>query len=104
MRLKKVVVLFGTASTEHIVSCHSAESVLREINDKKYDVYSIYIDEKNEWYRFDHDFESIFQHTWVDNHKNDKIENICYELQKYDVVFPMLHGAYGGKWMYSRVM
>ena len=35
INLKRVVVLFGTASTEHIVSCHSAESVLREINYKK---------------------------------------------------------------------
>lgn len=95
INLKKVVVLFGTASTEHIVSCHSAESVLREINYKKYDVHSIYIDEKNEWYRFNQDFESIFHHSWVDKHQDDKIENICHELQQYDVVFPMLHGAYG---------
>lgn len=93
--LKKVVILFGTASTEHIVSCHSAESVLREIDQKKYEVHSIYIDQKNEWYRFDQDFHSVFDHTWVEKHQQNKIDNICLELQQYDVVFPVLHGAYG---------
>ena len=93
--MKKVVIIFGTASTEHDVSCHSAEAVLREIDDKKYDVHSIYISKENEWYFFNDNLSQIDIKTWLKSHQQNKIENICETLKQYDVVFPVLHGLYG---------
>ncbi len=93
--MKKVIIIFGTASTEHDVSCHSAEAVLREIDDKKYDVHSIYISKENEWYFFNDNLSQIDIKTWLKSHKQNKIENICETLKQYDVVFPVLHGLYG---------
>lgn len=93
--MKKVLIIFGTASTEHDVSCHSAEAVLREIDDKKYDVHSIYISKENEWYFFNDNLSQIDIKTWLKSHQQNKIENICETLKQYDVVFPVLHGLYG---------
>ncbi len=93
--MKKVVIIFGTASTEHDVSCHSAEAVLREIDYKKYDVHSIYISKENEWYFFNDNLSQIDIKTWLKSHQQNKIENISETLKQYDVVFPVLHGLYG---------
>lgn len=93
--MKKVVVLFGSNSTEHIVSCHSAQFILKEFDKKKYLVDAIYITRNQEWYYFDYDFSSLYQNEWEQTHQNDKISNILETLKKYDVVFPVFHGKYG---------
>lgn len=93
--MKKVCVLFGGTSSEHFVSCHSAESILENIDRKKYHVHAIYIDQNNHWYIGNDDFEAIYNQTWVEKYEENYIENVIEELQKYDVIFPMLHGKNG---------
>lgn len=93
--MKKVVFLFGMNSTEHFVSCHSAQSILEAVDNKKYEVHSIYISKENEWYHFNQDFEALYQEVWLDLYQDNKIENVFQELKKYDVVFPVMHGQYG---------
>ena len=73
-------VIFGGMSTENEVSVVSGESILKNLNKEKYNIFPIYIDKNGEWY----------------NHQTkEKIENIVEYLKPIDVVFPVLHGLYG---------
>ncbi len=76
---KKVCVIFGGMSTEHEVSIISAKNVIKNIDELKYDVYSIKIDKNGNWL----------------NSENEQIKNLVDYLQSMDVVFPVLHGKYG---------
>lgn len=76
--MKKVLVLYGTASYEHDISIKSAMTIKENIDYDKYDVSFCYIDKENNWF---------------DNNK--KIDNIISYLKGFDVVFPMIHGMYG---------
>ena len=49
---RKVAVLFGGQSTEHEVSRVSASSVLRHIDQSKYDIYPIGITKDGKWFEY----------------------------------------------------
>ncbi len=49
---KKIAVLFGGQSTEHEVSRVSATSVLRNIDQAKYDIYPIGITKEGLWFEY----------------------------------------------------
>ena len=74
----KIAVIYGGMSTEHDVSVISAKNVIDNLNIGKYEIHKIEISKTGEW---------------LSNGK--KIKNIVEELQKVDVVFPVLHGLYG---------
>ena len=74
----KVAVIYGGMSTEHDVSVVSAKNVIENLNIGKYEIHKIEISKTGEW---------------LSNGK--RIKNIVEELQKVDVVFPVLHGLYG---------
>ena len=76
----KLGVILGGTSTEHEVSIKSGNSVLNNLDNKKYDIYPIYIDKDGLWYEYK---------------ENKKIENILDYLKNMDIVFPVLHGLYG---------
>ena len=76
--MKRVLVLYGTASYEHDISIKSAMTIKDNIDYDKYDVSFCYIDKDNIWY-----------------HDDKKIDNIVSYLKSFDVVFPMIHGMYG---------
>lgn len=78
----KLGIIFGGMSTEHEVSCVSAESVIKNLDKEKYDIYPIYIDKLGNW------FESI-------KNENVPINNVMQFLKGFDVIFPVLHGLYG---------
>ena len=78
----KLGIIFGGMSTEHEVSCVSAESVIKNLDKEKYDIYPIYIDKLGNW------FESI-------KNENVPINNVIQFLKGFDVIFPVLHGLYG---------
>lgn len=82
----KLAVIFGGRSTEHDVSVTSGLSVLKNLNQNKYQIYPIYIDKDGLFYQYKKDL----------NIKNLKlITNIFSYLKKMDVIFPVLHGLYG---------
>lgn len=88
--MKKVAVIFGGMSTEHDVSIMSGISVLKNIDNKKYKVYAVYIDKKGIWYRYNSNtIKELLPNNLV------RILNITEYLKKMDVVFPILHGLYG---------
>ena len=74
----KIAVIYGGMSTEHDVSVVSAKNVIDNLNIGKYEIHKIEISKNGEW---------------LSNGK--RIKNIVEELQKVDVVFPVLHGLYG---------
>lgn len=91
--MKKVGIIFGGMSTEHDVSVASANSVLKNINKQKYEIYPIYIDQKGNWHEYLDKVENIEVGYKVKN--TNKIENIIEYLKKLEVVFPVMHGKYG---------
>ena len=106
MEKKKVAVIFGGQSSEHVVSCMSAINVIENIDRSMYDVILVGITEKGNWLKVD-TLDSIKCGSWT----NSKIQALLlpdaqdrsilindkdsYDKIKIDVVFPVLHGLYG---------
>ncbi|MCE5286021.1 MAG: D-alanine--D-alanine ligase [Pelosinus sp.] len=105
-----VGLLCGGRSTEHEVSLQSAKNVIEAIDKEKYTITLIGIDKQGAWHLYNQDdflinehdpkkialkksdkklaFELGSQNALVFAHDNEQIE-------KVDVIFPILHGAYG---------
>lgn len=93
---KKIAILFGGQSTEHEVSRVSAASVLRTIDATKYEVYSIGINKKGEWFEYTGSVDKIENGEWENDQffKTPKAQDILFN-KEVDVVFPVLHGLFG---------
>lgn len=87
--MKKVLILFGGDSNEHLISCKSAKSILENIDRNKFDVTSVGI--KKDWFIFNDDYEYLENGNWLDSNIT-KIDNIVDYLKNFDVVFPIIHG------------
>ncbi len=110
--MKKVVVLFGGQSSEHEVSCKSAQTIVKAMNRKKYEVLLIGITKEGEWLYVDN-VDQIKDGSWRRSPKSAIIspdagmksvlvfnrteagEMTSAALIGVDVVFPVLHGLYG---------
>lgn len=106
MSKKKIAVLFGGQSSEHIVSCMSAVNVISQIDTEKYELFLIGITEDGHWLKVD-SVEDIRSDVW----RESRIEAVlspdatkkCVILTRdgvtreehIDVAFPVLHGPYG---------
>ena len=92
----KVAVIFGGMSTEHDVSIVSGISIIKNLNQNKYEIYPIYIDENGDWYKYTKKIEEIGTLEVGDKLKEiEKIENPMNYLKQMDCIFPVLHGLYG---------
>lgn len=91
--MKKLLVLCGGQSTEHIVSRMSCTSVLKNIHKELYEMTLIGIDKDGTWYILNQNQKDLAQDTWLDGAK--KVEDLYGLLKQNDVVFPVLHGLYG---------
>jgi D-alanine-D-alanine ligase len=107
MNKKTIAVLFGGQSSEHDVSKVSAATVISNMNSEKYYILPIYITRNGEWLLYDGPVEQINTTGWEKYATNcilspdtthggllrivgDKVKKI-----PVDLVFPVLHGAYG---------
>lgn len=88
----KLGLIFGGMSTENEVSVMSANSILKNLDKNKYEIFPIYISKNGKWYQYDN-LENIEINEEMQNMK--KLENIIEYLQNLDVIFPVLHGLYG---------
>lgn len=88
----KIGLIFGGMSTENEVSVQSANSIFQNLDKNKYEIYLIYITKKGDWYKYNTE-EVITINEKLEN--SEKIENIINYLKNMDVIFPVLHGAYG---------
>lgn len=92
--MKRVLILFGGKSSEHNVSCISASSIAKNIDNEKYTFDLVGISKENNWYLYNDDFANLNEH-WEESKEITKIDNIIDFLKKYDVVFPITHGTNG---------
>ncbi|RQD73930.1 MAG: D-alanine--D-alanine ligase [Candidatus Syntrophonatronum acetioxidans] len=109
----KVGVLCGGRSGEHEVSLKSAASIIGALDKEKYDITPIGITRGGTWFTGDNIIEDLSQGKSLEN--NDPIAIIpdpkaggfirlpwkgkgrqaSQEVEKLEVVFPVLHGPYG---------
>lgn len=103
MRKTRVCVLFGGKSEEYEVSLRSAYTVLRAIDIERFEIIKIGITRQGEWFLYEGENEQILSGEWVRNDKNtptsvDFVEK-CFTFgarrERPDVIFGVLHGAYG---------
>ncbi|NNU77044.1 D-alanine--D-alanine ligase family protein [Clostridium estertheticum] len=93
---KKVAILFGGQSTEHEVSRASATSVLKNIDQTKYDIYPIGITKEGLWFQYTGKVENIENGEWETDEyfKMPEGQKVLFN-KEVDVVFPVLHGSFG---------
>ncbi len=89
----KLGLIFGGMSTENEVSVVSANSILKNLDKEKYNVFPIYIDKDGKWYQYTEEESS--RKFGQEVSKKEPIENIMDYLKNMDVLFPVLHGLYG---------
>jgi len=90
-RKLKIGVIFGGRSGEHEVSLVSAESVMKSLDRKKYDIIPIGITKRGEWATGKSKLLELFKQGKIK--KGSRLPPDV--LTKIDVVFPILHGTYG---------
>ena len=107
MKKLSVCILFGGISPEYEVSLRSAESVLNNIDNEKYNVFPVGITREGDWLLFGgKDYAELPAGTWMNNPKNRRaaispirgqgllcFEGDCVVRERIDVVFPVMHGA-----------
>ena len=93
MEKKKLGVIFGGMSTENEVSVVSANSILNNLDRKKYEIFPIYIDKQGNWWKYIEDGKERQFGEKIENKK--RIENLIEYLKRLDIIFPVLHGLYG---------
>ena len=72
MSKKKIAVLFGGQSSEHVVSCVSAANVIDQINKEKYDLLLIGITEEGHWVKAE-SVEDIRSGAWRESRQSGTI-------------------------------
>ena len=109
MKSLSVCILFGGVSPEHEVSLRSAESVLNNIDEGKYNVFPVGITKEGKWILYGgKDYSDLPSGRWLTHPDNRQaaispirgqglltFEEDCVVRQQIDVVFPVLHGENG---------
>lgn len=103
----RVAVVFGGRSTEHGVSCVSAGSVLRHLDRERYEVVPVGITTEGAWVLGSADQLAVTGRTMPEVDSGAELTLVNHNLialeparggealAEVDVVFPVLHGAYG---------
>ena len=106
MEKKRIAVIFGGQSSEHVVSCMSAINIINNIDRDIYEVILVGITEGGHWLKAEN-VESIKDGSWISSEiqavllpdAQDKCllikDEQSYTKLKIDAVFPILHGLYG---------
>lgn len=91
--MRKLLIICGGQSTEHIVSRMSCTSVLKNIHREKYEITLVGIEKDGTWYVLDQNQDDLAKGTWLDNAV--PVNDVYGLIKQHDVVFPVLHGKYG---------
>ncbi|NSW88779.1 D-alanine--D-alanine ligase [bacterium] len=105
---KNVCIIFGGKSVEHEISIISANSILNNINPRKFDIYGIFIDKNGQFYeakptintssRFKFKLEKQNKVLLANNNTKNMLimrKDKIYSKNKIDIFFPMVHGTGG---------
>jgi D-alanine-D-alanine ligase len=93
---RKVALLFGGRSAEHEISLLSAASIYKNLNTKKFEIISIYINKKGDWKVVESPLlspEALSSGSFSSFLPWDK--NASSSTVEADIYFPVLHGPYG---------
>lgn len=93
MQKLKLGVIFGGMSTENEVSIVSANSILKNLDRERYEIFPVYIGKDGTWYQYAENQEAKRFGEEID--RQEEIINVMEYLQKLDILFPVLHGLYG---------
>lgn len=108
--MKNALIVFGGVSSEHIVSCVSASSIIRNIPKDKYNVIMLGVTNQGEMLVYEGDFEVLKNDGWLRDKSKLKKAVIStdradhgiivfnengYEKIRIDVCFPVMHGKNG---------
>ncbi len=103
---QNLAVLFGGQSSEHEISCLSAQNIIRNVDESRYEVYLIGITLDGHWVKVD-SIDAIADGSWRKSPVSailspDATKQCVYflgadgmEEVHIDVIFPVLHGLYG---------
>lgn len=91
--MKKLLIVCGGQSSEHLVSRMSCTSVLKNIHKEKYDITVVGINKEGEWFLLDKTHEDLTTEHWLDHAK--PIHDVYGLIKQQDVIFPVLHGRFG---------
>jgi len=104
----QLLLVFGAMSSEYSVSCVSAASVLENLNKEKYDVKVLGITQEGNWFLTDATPEQIRDGSWEKLNNTRAILSPSRDASglvvlkdfeiffvKIDVIFPVMHGAFG---------
>lgn len=109
MKKINVCVLFGGVSPEHEVSLRSAESILKNLDPEKYQIFPVGITKNGDWLLFGStDYAMLPDGRWESCESNRRavlspirgqgllsFEGSAVVRERIDVVFPVLHGENG---------
>ena len=109
MKKLSVCILFGGVSPEHEVSLRSAESLLNNIDQEKYNIFPVGITKDGDWILYGgRDYSLLPSGAWKSFPGNRRaaispvrgqgllsFEGDCVVRERIDVVFPILHGENG---------
>ena len=110
MSKKNLAIIFGGRSSEHSVSCISVQTIIKAVNQEKYNLYLVGITEEGKWLKVK-DVAAIEDGSWRQSKElaiispDTKGELLIGEVVddtysynrsvKIDAIFPVLHGMYG---------
>lgn len=106
---KKITLLFGGRSSEHIISCKSAKTVIDNVNREKYDLTLVGITTDGTWLLFNGDSALIPSDEWASSSETVPVylslggerkglftmEDHVRHYIETDIFFPVLHGKNG---------
>ncbi len=104
----RLAVLFGGLSGEHEVSLDSADSVIRALDKKKYEIIPVGISKKGEWFTAPYEAKEFSCKEFFKSRKLAKVfmgdpslkgmlilDEKEIRTLRLDAVFPVLHGTFG---------
>lgn len=106
MDKKRIALLFGGQSSEHVVSCMSAANVAEQMDKDKYEILLIGITEDGHWIKTD-SIQAVRDGSWIQGTVSAVVSpdatDRCVivsdgkqtEKLPIDAVFPVLHGLFG---------
>ena len=107
MKKLNVAVVYGGVSTEHMISRASANTIISNLSDEKYNIIPIYINKEGSWIMYDNYKSDLKDWQWekigsdvslsVNQTQKGLLRLILdkAKLISIDVIFPVLHGING---------
>ncbi len=110
MKRKKIAVIFGGRSGEHVVSLQSARSIMDAIDEERYKIIPVGISREGVWVTGGGVWDLLWEQSDLQDAQRmvmladprrpgmlveTKGSVLSWEFQPLDLVFPVLHGPYG---------